>query len=800
MTGFVQDLRYALKTLAKNRAFTVVAALSLTLGIGLNTAVFSIVEAFFLRSLPGKDPSRLVSIISRTPQGESIFSYPDYQDIREQSKTLSGILASSGHGRFLKVGSETEMIWMGIVSPNFFSVLGLDMAAGRVFAQQENEPVVIFSYARWQRDFAGDRSLVGKSVWIDRKPYTVIGIAPRDFSGVNRIVPTDAWTPVTTEYGNAELAQRDSRDLELVGRLQPNVTAEQARVEIETIGRRLAATYPESDKKQTLTLQSEEQRLRESIKPALILMSVVGFVLLIACANVAGLMMARAESRRSEFAIRMALGARRGRVLRQLLTESVLLASVSAAVGLALTWVLIRFQGAFNPFPAFSLRLDMRVGGPTLIFTVVTALGTTMLFGLAPALGILKPDLVSTMKDAGRTGGQSKRRLPLRSVLVVIQVAMSVVLLAATGLLLRSFLYSLRIPVGFDTQKPLVMVDVVPGQPGYSAQQIAATFQEFAERVRALPGVKQVTFAMRAPLSGAGGGLARKVSIPGMEMAPGQETINIKFNAVGPGYFRMMGTRILEGRDFGGVDGPTGPRVVVIDETMAHRYWPKNDPIGKHLRVDGNDCEIIGIAERTKINNIHEPPEPYLYSPFAQAPHGEGTLIVETISDPRDMIPAVRKTIHAVDSNVPILEVLTVTQLMRSAFWEERMAAGFVGSLGLVGIFLAAVGLYGVVSYLAYRRSHEIGVRMAVGAQKRHVVALVLGHGLKLAMAGILIGMIGAFAVTRLMSSMLYGVKPNDPVTFGATGVGVIAVALLASYVPAARAARVDPVVALRYE
>ena len=445
---------------------------------------------------------------------------------------------------------------------------------------------------------------------------------------------------------------------------------------------------------------------------------------------------------------------------------------------------------------AVPLRLDMRVGGPTLIFTIVTVLTTTILFGLAPALGISKPDLISTLKDAGRTGGQSKRRLPLRSVLVVAQVALSVVLLAATGLLLRSFLYSLRIPVGFNAQQQLVLASL----SSYSGRPSTALFQELVERVQALPGVKRVSFAMRVPLSTSGGGAARKVSIPGVEMAPGQESIDILFNAVGPGYFRMMGTRILEGRDFSEVDGPSGPRVALIDENMAHRFWPKDDPVGKHLRVEGIDREIIGVTERVKVYNIHEPPAPYMYLPFGQAPSGEGTLIVETVSDPRDMIPTIRKTVHAVDGNVPILELLTVTQLMHFALWDDRMTAGLVGMLGLTGVFLAAVGLYGVVAYLAYRRSHEMGVRMALGAQKRHIVALVLGHGLKLAVVGILIGIIGAYAVTRLMSSLLYGVKPTDPVTFGATAGCVILIALIASYVPAARAARVEPVVALRYE
>ena len=799
MRNFVQDVRYALKSFAKNRAFTVVAVISLTLGIGLNTAVFSIVEAFFLRAQPGRDPGRLVSLVSTTPQGQFGFSYPDYQDIREQTKTLSGILAYSRHGGFLKVGSENEMITLDVVSPNFFSVLALPMAGGRSFvdqAGQKDERVVVLSYARWQKDFAGDRTLVGKSVWIDRKPYTVIGIGPREFPGFERLMPTDAWTPVTTQYSSGPPAQRDFRDLDLIGRLQTNVTTEQARVELDTIGRRLAAAYPASDAKQSLTFESGEQRLRESMKPALFLMSVVALVLLIACANVAGLMLARAEARRSEFAVRTALGAGRGRLLRQLLTESILLSSVSATLGLVLTWLLIRFQGVFNPMPAFPLRLDMRVGGPTLIFTAVAVLATTILFGLAPALGLSKPDLVSSLKGTGRTVGQSKRRLPLRNVLVVGQIALSVVLLAATGLLLRSLLFSMRIPLGFDDQKQLVLAQIST----YEGRPSEALFLEIAEKLRALPGVKQATFAMRGPLTGFEDGATRKVSIPGVEMAQGQEAIPVKFNSVWFDYFRTMGTRILKGRDFSSVDGPSGPKVVLINETMAQRYWPNDDPVGKHLRVDGKDCEIIGITERAIMGKIHESPEPYMYFPFSQAPSGDGMLIVETVSDPGGLIPAIRKTIHGVDSNVPIIEMLTVPQLMHSAFWEDRMTAGLVGMLGIAGIFLAAVGLYGVVSYLAYRRSHEMGVRMALGAQKRHIVALVLGHGFKLAVAGIAIGMIGAFAVTRLMSSMLYGVKPNDPVTFAATACAVIAIALLASYVPAARAARVEPVVALRYE
>lgn len=664
--------------------------------------------------------------------------------------------------------------------------------------ETNNEPVVILSYAVWQEHFAGDRSLVGKSIWLDQKPYTVAAVGPKNFRGLGRLLPADAWVPVSAKNPGTEISQRNFRDFELLGRLRPNATAQQAEAEIETIGQRLAQAYPANDKSQTLTLISEARRLRKAFRPALFLMSMVGFVLLIACANVAGLLVARAEARCGEFAIRRALGAGRFRLVRQLVTESVLLALTSAAFGLALTWRFIGLQAAFMPLPTLPFRLDMRAGGATLFFAVLVALLTTILSGLIPAFGISKPDLVSALKGAFRP--ERRPRLPVRNVLVVAQIALSVVLLAATGLLLRSLLFSLRIPSGFDPDKRLVLVDLAPGASGYSTQQSIALFHQLAERVRALPGVRQVSFARRAPLSLSGGGVSRKVSIPGVEIAPGLQSIDIKFNAVGANYFRVVGTGVLEGRDFSQTDELSDRLVVLIDETMAHLFWPESDPVGKHVRVDGKDCEIIGVTEGVKINGIHEPPEPYMFFPFTRASGNEGTLIVETISDPRIMIPTIRKTVHDTDGNVPIVEMLTLAQLMHFALWQDRMKAELAGMLGVIGMFLAAIGLYGVIAYLVHRRNHEIGVRLALGARKRDILALVIGHGLKLAMAGVTLGLIAALTVTRLMSSVLFGVKPTDLMTFGATAFAVVAIAIAATCVPAVQAVRLDPVVALRNE
>jgi predicted permease len=799
--ALLQDLRYALRKLARSPGFSFVVILTLALGIGASTAVFTVADAVLLRSWPAKSPERLAKIIATTPQGrDDSFSYPDYRDLSEACSSLDGVVAWSRHVKTLRVGAESQPVLDDLVSPNYFTVLGVNAQLGRTFSANPDptgEPIVVVSDALWHRVFNADPNLIGKPIRLTGKNYTVLGIAPPHFRGLQRGVYTDLWLPVTTEYGS-ELQDRAYHDFELLGRLKPGVAATQAKAEFETIGQRLAETYPATNKARTFTLVSERDRLREAVFPTFMLMTAVGLVLLICCANVAGLVLARSEMRRREIAVRLALGARRGRLVRQLLTESALVASIGAGLGLLLAHWLFSLQAALMPPEPIEVGLDLRLNTSVLVFTLVVTALTVVVFGLVPALQAANSNLIPALKSEQSSGG-SPSRFGMRNVLVLGEIALSVVLLTASGLLLRSLVYSRGMNVGFDTRRSLLFFDLTPGLADYSVEGSLRFFQQVAEKTGGLTGVRRVSFARRVLLSDSGGGADQRVSIPGVELPQGEPNVPVKFNAVGLNYFETIGTRLMEGRDFTAADDSSRARVVLISQTMARRFWPGKDVLGQHIVADGKGFQIIGVVEDAKINGIHEAAEPYMYFPFAQSPIEEGTLIVETRGDPRTMVAAIRSEIGNIDQKVPV-EVRTQRYLMRQAFWADQTAAGFVGALGITGIFLAAIGLYAVIAFLVNRRRHEIGIRMALGAGHKDVLRLVLFQGLRLATIGIVVGLAVSLAVTRLMSDLLYGVRPRDPVSFAVSSVLVILIALVASYIPARRAMRVDPIIALRYE
>jgi predicted permease len=497
--------------------------------------------------------------------------------------------------------------------------------------------------------------------------------------------------------------------------------------------------------------------------------------------------------------VRLALGAKRARLMRQLLTESAMMAASGAALGLLLARWLLKLQPAFMPPMGVDIGLDLRLDAPVIVFTLAVSALAVLVFGLVPALQASKTSLVPALKSGGEGASGPARRLTLRNGIVLGEIALSVVLLTASGLLLRSLLYSRGIHLGFDAQKNLVFFDLEPNIADYTVERSLAYFELIRETVGGLPGVRHVTYARRMLLSDSGGGATQHVAIPGVELPQGQRSIPIKFNAVGPGYFQTVGTHILDGRDFTAADGPGAAKVVLISETMGRRFWPGRDAIGRHIVAEGKDCQIVGVVEDAKINDVHEAPEPYIYFRFAQSGTDWGTLIVDTAGDPRALTGMIRAAIRRVDQNVPV-SVRTLHFLMQEAYWSDQTAAGFVGGLSALGMFLASVGLYGVIAYLVNRRRHEIGIRMALGAEGRDVLRLILRQGLRLAAIGTGAGLAASFAVTRLMSNLLYGVKPTDPLAFAASSLIAIVVALTASYVPALRAARVEPVVALRCE
>ncbi|MGA3135747.1 MAG: ABC transporter permease [Terracidiphilus sp.] len=798
-----QDIRFGLRILCKNPGYTAVAVLTLALGIGANSAVFTVAQAALLRSWPAKEPGRLARLISTTPQGEDFsFSYADYQDLAGQSRSLEGIIAYTRHAKILRVGAESQFVLDDVVSPNYFSVLGIDAQLGRTFSadsRQDSEPGVVISDSLWHRAFNADPSLVGKQVWLTNRAFTVLGIAPPGFRGLGRGVPTDLWLSVATEYPSQELADRKSREFDVLGRLRPGVTAAEAQVELDTLGRRLALAYPAIDKARNIALISERERLRQAMVPTVMLMTAVGLVLLICCANVAGLVLARSDARSKEVAVRLALGAGRVRLMRQLLTESLLLASLGAALGLLLAAGLLRLQPALLPPAEVELGLDLHLDASVLAFTAAAALLSVLVFGLAPSIQASKTSLVPALRGGESGAVRGVRRWTMRNALVLGEIALSVVLLTASGLVVRSLLFSRSLPLGFDHQRQLIYFDLVPGIAGYHSERSAAFFNQVEEKAAALPGVRHAALAARVLLSDSGGGMAQRVSIPGVELPQGQLSIPIKFDMVDGNYFRAIGTRLIEGREFTSVDNPSTGRVVVVSQTMAKRFWPGQEVLGRQILADGTACQIVGVVEDAKINSVHESPEPYMYFPFAQLPSEEGTLIVEAESNPKALTARILSGIQRADRNVPV-SVRTVHYLMQQAFWVDQMAAGFVGALGLLGIFLGAIGLYGVVAFTVNRRSREIGIRMALGAERRDVLRLVLGHGLALAAIGAGIGLVASFAAMRLLSTMLYGVRPTDPLTFASSSALVILVALAASWFPARRAASIDPMQSLRTE
>ena len=798
----IQDFRFALRMLGKNPGFTAVAVISLALGIGVNATFFSIVDGYFLRPLPVKDARQLVTI---RPQPYGVSSYPDYQDICRQTATFRGVVAIARHGASLLTDDTVEEVRADYVSGNYFSVLDISPALGHTFEVEGSrmDPTAVISYGLWQRRLGGAPDVVGKVLRFNGRNVTIAGVAPQWFRGMQKGDTTDVWFPVDRWEWRENLAQRDFRDYDLMGRLRPGANLAQARAEFATIAHRFSTSFPATDKGMNFELTSEAEQLPAIVRLSATLMAAVGLVLVICCANVAGMALAKGEARRRELAVRQALGAGRGRLLRQLLTESVVLAAIGGGLGLILTTWLISLQPALMPPSPFPIHFDIRVDNRVFAFTIFASLLAAVISGLFPAWHGSKADLISMLKGGEESASLARRGLLGRNVLVVGQIALSVVLLVAAGLLFKNLVLAAKTNPGFDTRKNLLTVYL--GLSVDREQCVRSFYTPVVERIKALPGVKQASYAMRIPLSDAGSGVEAKVTIPGVEFPPGQDFLMLHYNSVGLNYFRTVGARILRGRDFTKEDEASHHHTMLINETMARRFWPNKDPLGQVVKVQGGDFakgefEIVGVVEDGRNAHIHEAAEPYGYCLFAQVPTGEGTLLVETTSDPGAIIDPVKREIRATDKGAIFFFIITLKQLMRSALWEDRMPALLLGILALLGMFLATVGLYGVTAFVVSRRTHEIGIRMALGAERHEVLEYILAGSAKLAGAGILIGLAAALASSRLMSSYLYGVQPRDPAVFTLCCFAALIVALLAAYIPARWATKVDPIVALRHE
>jgi predicted permease len=804
MNQLWQDLRFGLRLWSKTPWLTFIAVVSLAIGIGINSTAFSIVDTLFLRPPAGKNPSQLVSIIPETPQGSDMSSYAEYLDLNQNTTAFSGVLASSAHMVFLTTPRGTELLPMELVSSNYFSVLGLNLAAGRSFspvrpvASPGSRDEVIISYSLWQSHFGGDPSIVGRSIILNRGMFTVVGVAPKGFQGLNKVFLNDVWLSARFSGAPADQNSQFREFDDLIGRLAPGVTPAQARAQLSVLAERLAKAYPATNAHRTFALVSESERFSDALRPTGLIMAIVGLVLLVCCANVAGLLMARSETRAREIAMRRALGARRWRLIRQLLTEGLLLALAGGAFGLLLARWLIAIQPALMPPFFTSIGLNLHIDGRVVVFTLVSVLGTVLVFGLVPAVVASRADLISAMKNA--SSASCGRPWFARHAFTAGEIALSLVLLVGAALFARSYFFSQSIHPGFDTRKNFLLVSLEPFMAGYNGPQAFSYFQELKQKLASTPGVQRVSLARRFVLTPTGGGAEVRISVPGSQAAREQQEIRVKFNAVDSGYFQTVGTNILQGRAFSPADIAADSHLAIISADMELHVLGGAHSVGKHILIDSQDFEIIGIAQDAKINSIHEAVEPYIYLPFDAGRMDEPVLIVETKGSPLRLAAAIEKQIHDINANVPIIDVQTNRTLMRNALWVDRTQAEIVGVLSLLGALLAAVGLYGVISQVVHRRRHELGVRIALGAQRDDIVRLVLAEAAKLTLLGGAIGLAVALAATRFLAGLLFGVRPYDTLAFAAACAFVALVVPAASLYPAFRATKLDPMSVLQFE
>ncbi len=806
MHALWQDLRYGARMLGKNPGFTAVAVLTLALGIGANTAIFSVVNAVLLRPLPYPNSDRLVFLAEDSEQiHEMSIAYPNYLDWRQQNHVFDE-LAIFQTPNFILTGAERPERVPGLnVSANFLATLGVAPLLGRDFRADEDNPgarpAAIMSYGLWKRALGGSPDVIGKSTTLSGTAYTVVGILPATFNFYSQ---PDVLVPIG--LGAKDLMERgDHPGIYGVARLKPGVSVAKAQTEMSTIARRLEQEYPKTNTGNHVIVNSLHEELVQDVRPAaLVLFGAVGLVLLIACVNVANLLLARAASREKEFAIRLALGAGRRRIVRQLLTESILLAALGGILGLLLGiwWK----DGLVSLIPEDFRRLvDIRLDRWVLAFSAILSGVTGVVFGLIPALqGTRSAGLYADLKEGtGRSTG-SVRHHRVRHLLVVSEVALALTLLITAGLTIRSFYHVLRVNPGFRAAGLLTMQISLPGTKYSKPAQETAFFTQLLERVRALPGVVSVGAVTPLPLTGEGwqtGFYVDGQPIP----QPGQFP-NSDYHFITPDYFRAMDIRLLRGRVFNDADNDSAPRVAIVSETFAQRYWPNEDPVGKRIHRGGPEADaknwltVVGIVSDTKQYGLDAKTKTEFYVPYFQDPILRMTLAVRTTPSPLALSEAVRSAVLAIDPDEPVYGIRTMDQWLEESIGQRRVTLILLGSFAGLALLLAAIGIYGVMTYNITQRTHEIGIRMALGAQTGDVLQLFVGQGLRMALLGVVIGLAAAFGLSQLLSSLLFGVSARDPLTFAAVAIALTGVALAASYIPARRAMEVDPMVALRYE
>lgn len=820
MESILQDIRYGVRSLIKTPGFTAVAVIVLALGIGANTAIFTVVNAVLLRPLPYPDSDHLVMLWETNPRFQiGVDTLPvthgNFMDWREQNSVFEHVSAL-GAGRWNLTGAgEPDRISGASVSSNFFRLMGLEPKLGRAFRDDEERPgagkVVVISHSLWQGQFGGEPGVIGKTMTLDGESYTVIGVAPEGFQFpranelpyfVGVTTKTDLWRPMILgdDFVNKT---RANHQLCVMAKLKPGVTREQAQTEMTAIAERLEQSYPDSNQGIGAKVVPLNEQVVGNVRVALlVLMGAVALVLLIACANVANLLLARSSARQKEIAIRTALGASRSRVMRQLLTEAVLLSITAAVAGtmLSLWGIKAVFSLSRETLPrAYEISVDGRVLG----FTVAIALLTSVLFGLTPALQASKINLSESLNEGSRGLSGGQRSNHVRSLLVISEVALSLMLLIGAGLMIKSLASLLKVDPGFKADNTLTMHISLLGSKYPTANQQIAFFQDVTHRVETLPGVQSVGLISSAPLSG--GAYAGGFSIEGRVATSETDDLVADRRMISPEYFNALGIPLLRGRGFADRDDQTSTGVVVVSESWARRYLPGEDPIGKRIKLGGRNSarpwlSIVGIAGDVRDIALESDARPCVYIPYPQFPSSGMTLVVRAAFDPKLLISGIRDEVWAVDQDQPVTDVKTMDQYVADSVSPRRLNALLLATFASLALALVSVGIYGVMAYSVAQRTHEIGIRLALGAQPSHVIKLVVGRGLALALVGMMIGLAGALALTRVMTSLLYGVSATDPMTFAGVSVLLVAVALFANYIPARRATKVDPMVALRCE
>jgi len=812
-----QDLRFGVRMLRKNPGFSLIAILTLALGIGANTLIFSIVNAVLLRPLPYQNAEQIVAVSELVNDGSlTPVSPANWQDLRAQQSVFESVaavefdafnLAGNSAG-----GQQPEHVSGAWASAELFRVLQVGAALGRTLLPEDERPesgrVVMLSHGLWQRRFGADANLIGKQVNLygidnpqDGGSHTVVGVLPQSFWFASG--QFDVWVP--RRFMAEQLANRDARSQQVIARLKPEVTMAQAQAELQAIGRRLAEAYPKENQQRTFSVMSLQERLLGEFGAAMfLLLGAVCFVLLIACANVANLLLARAAVRQKEITIRAALGASRWRVVRQLLTESVMLAGLGglggvllAAWGLKLVLALIPAEAqSFLPGGAATLRLDWRV----LVFTLGVATLTGIFFGLVPALAATKPRLNDLLKDS--TIAQSLQRQRLRSLFVIAEVALSLVLLISAGLMVKSLLRLQHAELGFNPERVLKIEIPLSSGRYAEARQKATFYDQMLERVNALPGIETASFANNLPLR------TPNRTLFTIEGRPQPARDNLPAAAdfvVSPRYFDALGVTLRAGRPFDARDNAASPVVGIISETAARQFWPHENPLGKRIRLGGLESqaawlEIVGVVPAVRQELSAEPDYPALYRPLSQAPQNYGWLLARTMTEPLQSVAAIRQTITALDREQPLVGISTLQQFVADAAWGQQFFTRLMGLFGALALGLAMMGIYGVIAYTVRQRTNEIGVRIALGAQSADILWLILKQGLRLILTGTALGLLSALGVTQLLAGLLFGISASDPLTFASVAGALIVVAVAACWIPARRATKVDPMIALRCE